>query len=292
MHSSLQIRSAICPDCVAGCWQLGRYLAFDQSSGVLLSFFTDGGPGILLAAWALVYRALALRSARRLIIADRARYDVAWEAAAEGLDGQHALLELRDAARAAATARIPCRNFNYPLARIVSDGGGGGGVIGGVQQLRQLVMKPVTTSYTGGGADTSLQTPSQSLLLRIRRMESWSDRSTSLQPVPLTNLDVLYVQAVLMHPILAHKALDWAIASRGWFQRVPEGQPGDGLDPLVCPAEEPRGKIQWALVKKVTRAYEKMQRSYHSVCPTTRTLMHPGTLTASVLLFVSRRLSY
>ncbi len=247
-------------------WQLVRYISFDQSTGVLNSFFTDGGPAILLAAWALAYRALALRSARRLIIADRARYDVAWEAAAEGLDGQRVLLDLRDAAGTAATARVPRRNVNDQRSSGGGGGGGGGGVIGAVQKPRQLVRKPVAALYSEDTGETVLQAPAQSLLIRIRRMESWSDGNSSLQPVPLANLDVLYVQAVLLHPILVHKSLDWAVTSRGCFPRVKRGSPGDGLNPLVCPAEEPQCAIQWAPVKKVARAYEKMQRSYHAVC--------------------------
>ena len=249
-------------------WQLVRYLAFDQTTGVLHSFFIDGGPCVLLAAWAFAYRTLALRTARRLILADRARYDLAWKAVSEGLDCHRTLLDLRDAALAATTTRIQDAGFNYP--RI------GGGTMGDVQQIRQLVKKPVATLFTGGEGETALRTPRQ--LLRIRRLESWSE-GIDVQPVPLNNLDLLYVQAVLMHPILAHKALDWAVSSSGWFPRVTQGQPGEGLDPLVCPAQEQQCKIQWAQVKKVTRAYEKMQRSYHSVCCMAGTLMHTARRT-------------
>jgi hypothetical protein len=250
--------------------QLARYIAFDQSIGALSSSSTDGGPCMVLAVWALAYRAFALRRARRLIIADRARYDVAWEAAAEGLEGQRALEELGNAAREAASTRVPRRIIHDPCS-----GGdvvvGSFSVIGSVLKPRQLVLKPIAAPHAAG-SDNATQAPARSLLRRVSRMDSWSERSVNNQRAPLTNLDVLYVQAVLLHPILAHKALDWAMESRGWFPRVKQDPPGDGLDLLICPAEEPDQvcAIQWAQVKRVARAYEKMQRSYHAVCCTSK----------------------
>jgi hypothetical protein len=253
---------------------------------VLGSVFTDGGgASLVLVAWAVAYRALVLRRARRLVIADQARYEAAWGEAADGPDGRRALSDLGDAARAAAAERRP-RDCSGDAGT-----GGGGGITGGGQPPRQLVRQAVAAPHAGGGGEFALLAPARSLL--NRSASSSSPGASPPPPVPLTNLDVLYVQAVLLHPILANKALGWAAASRGWFPRAaePGAQAEGGSDPsrrLVCPAEEPQGEIKWARVKRVARAYEKMQRAYRAVRAAPPAAALHGT--ASVSLRAAARL--
>ena len=232
-----------------------RYLFFDQSIGVLGSMFTDGGgASLLLVSWALAYRALVLRRARRLVIPDHARYTAAWEAVADSPDGRRALSDLAEAVRAAAAARAPRDCAGDP-----SDGGGGDTIRGG-QPPRQLVRQAVAAPHAGGGGELALPAPARSFIIRTFSASLDTQSGASPPPlVPLTNLDVLYVQAVLLHPILSRKALDWAVASRGWFPRADAGEPGLEEEPgpdhrLVCPAEEPQGAIKWARITGVSRA--------------------------------------
>jgi len=233
-----------------GSIQLARYLAFDQSLGVISRFLVDGGgPSLIMFFWIMGNRAYALCRARRLVIADQIRYNAVWKSISEDQVGFRMLVDLDDAVRAA----VDGSDLSF---RVSSEGD----IIGSGQLPRQLVQ------LLASGKRLPRENQ-QSFLLRASKLLASRKHLSSLPPqIPLTNLDVLYVQAVLLQPFLVRKALDWAVASRGLFPRKTDAEQSPqerDMDLLVCPVMETHAAIKWAAIKGVGRACEKMLRVYH-----------------------------
>ncbi len=226
------------------------------------SFFSEGGgANLLLLIWSLAYRALVLRRARRLVTVDRARYDAEWEALAAGPDGSALLLQLQAAAAAAAASHGPSKYSSCGKSGIESKPR---------QMTRHCIATESTTmacsqhSIAGAILPSPFRSAEFTVSTRVSSTTgSWQNPNLPEQLVPLTNLDVLYVQAVLIHPLLVEKVRSWAAVSKGLFPM--NGPAWIKKLCMVCPGEDSFAAFKWARIKGVIRAIEKISRLYHKV---------------------------
>ncbi len=85
---------------------------------------------------------------------------------------------------------------------------------------------------------------------------------------PVKSLDQLFVQAMCIHPILLHKAKAWAAKSNGCFPavvKVNETCTQKEFVTLETAESNSNISIKFAKIKSVTRALEKLGRSYRQV---------------------------
>lgn len=129
----------------------------------------------------------------------------------------------------------------------------------------------------------------------VLALKVWSSFSASLaarvhtftRSVPITSLDLLYAQAIGLHPLLKRKVQSWAMACHGCFPL--RANPTDSGRPIMVRWEDAVkereanalraraqaegadtdsevlaiDRIKWASVKSPERAIEKLVRVYH-----------------------------
>ncbi len=180
----------------------------------------------IFAAAVFWVRRGVLDRARRLVLADRARYDAVWTeivaapCAARALEDLHSTVEQLRAR--AASARAAARQLNRRALALLTQPG----------ELEQMMDHVLGVSGTVDPAN------------------------------PVRSLDQLYVQATCLHPILMRKVRAWATASRGCFLRA-DG--GGYVECAAAAAADPPMELKFARVKAVARAIEKLVRAYGQV---------------------------
>jgi hypothetical protein len=235
-------------------------------AGQLIIDFTDTLCMLLFAVFRY-WRWRTVCRARRLLLADRARYDAVWALVleeAESRKGENRigkcswLLELS----AAIDELLLTRNvIPRQLTRRQDDS-----KLGLIRRESSILMRTLS--------GVNMRVPSVpntfSLAFSIGAVE------------PVKSLDQLYSQAVCIHPILVSKVRCWAAASRGCFKAADgsssfvdfgEQNSSSGVFERVPTSAWPRREqvdqdsdaIGHAKIKTVARSVEKLVRSYGRV---------------------------
>ena len=192
-----------------------------------------------LSTWLLILvfigiylRRKAVAAAQRLVAADTAAYDSLWDNLVHDSRSQTSLVNL-----VLAVHLLKSRAHN---------------VIGAPRQYRRKASSEssdystwhlcMTESFlVGGGIPASIDFAKK-----------------------ICSLDQLFVQAEILDPIFLAKVKEWALVSSGCF---PALQPKEGGVLLVRwgKAIDSKLQIRWGKLKSVTRAVEKLVRSYDQV---------------------------
>mmetsp|Transcript_58167 Transcript_58167/g.152916 ORF Transcript_58167/g.152916 Transcript_58167/m.152916 type:complete len:1521 (-) Transcript_58167:439-5001(-) len=191
------------------------------------------GPLVVLFCFILIFfRQWALMKSRKLVQSDKQHYDQVWN------DVSHS-----------------CPNNE-------------------IVELRKLV-KRITKQRKNGPQHSHLQGNSRNFQ---GRLSSDSVSFTTVLSIEandedarqggVSNLEQLYCQAHILHPILLDKVKSWAFEARGM---LPVHKPGDGGEaPLltymrwsdICENEELVRSVVWPKIKSTERSLEKILRSY------------------------------
>jgi hypothetical protein len=217
---------------------LSRWVLFGEAWGLrpLLRWIFVDSPSLPVIFLGFIIPVLwysSLERSRRLILADQQRYDAAWADVLAVPAARDALRELRGLADRL-RLRTPGKAPRQHSARRRPDGG---------------------------------RTSSASLGQKLRWVRSfYGDEELDPAGAPAKSLDQLFTQAAALNPILAHKAMGWALASGGCLPCRATGGAGAKAVEYVKAAEVGVGRaVQWARIKSASRAIEKTVRSYKGV---------------------------
>ncbi len=179
----------------------------------------------------LIFRRKALSRARKLVLSDMNRYNAAWASVQEAEGAPQMLSELEKVVSSVSHVKgceAP-RQFNYDKEQLCEP-------------------KEIRPSGTVSFDKTPLECACSSC--------------------PVRSLDQLFVQALCVHPILLHKAKAWATKSNGCFPAVVKvNETCNQKEFVTLDTVESNAKIsmKFAKIKSVSRALEKLGRSYGQV---------------------------
>jgi hypothetical protein len=194
---------------------------------VLELFASIGTVTICFGIFILFFRRKALDRARKLVLSDMNRYNAAWTRVQDAEKATEMLSELEKVV--------------FSVSSVIG------------RQPRQF------TCVGEHSSEAKASHPSNMMDIVKTALECTG---------PVKSLDQLFVQAMCTHPILLHKTKDWAAKSNGCFPAmVTGGETCNQKEFVTLQAVESNSNIsiKFAKVKSVTRALEKLGRSYGQV---------------------------
>ncbi len=195
---------------------------------VLDLFPSIGTVTVLFGACILLFRRKALSRARQLVLSDLNRYNAAWASVQESEGASEMLSKLKQ-------------------------------VVSSVSHLQRCEAPRQFNGVGEQSSEAKATYPSSTMPITKTALEC---------ACPVKSLDQLFMQAMCIHPILLHKAKAWAVKSNGCFPavvKVNETCTQKEFITLDTAESNSNISIKFAKIKSVTRALEKVGRSYGQV---------------------------
>jgi len=204
----------------------------------------------------VVARYRILQRARKLVQADKKRYEAVWERVQRDAASGAVFCDLQRAVDAFPIREMSHQHMNRGGDESLQPYEFGSGLVPSFmkgrrvadQEMMMRASRSPSRSPSFGG-----RSPSGDTLLKIRQ--------------PVSSLDQLYAQSLCLAPIFKDKVKGWAMESQGMFPMKDRhigkatGQVFVRWDRIAGRADK-EAQIKWPGVKKIDRCIEKLTRSY------------------------------
>ena len=189
------------------------YLESDSMATSIV--FSTGFGAVVFTFVCLIFRRWAHFQARRLILADKVKYDAAWATVQGDKNHRHSVAALKIRLQSLMNRAAPAQSRHYNrVKKSIS----GRRPSSSSYDPKQTIPKPISTDLS------DLQGPAALDVHRKAPVSRWEGLMDVGLPgqldfsSPVNSLDQLYYQATALNPIMIKKIQFWAALSGGCFQ--------------------------------------------------------------------------